>query len=134
MAKNKETSEVVAIKKIRSLNEVQGLPVTTIREIKVLKCLNHPNLVELKEVVVSTEHDDDDSKAQIAACTLYCSWLTVSGCYFDRLRLQLSLRRRKTRWNTVKAQFISSWNMSSTISRDFLIVNIHFKTLRSSTL
>ncbi|KAJ0402910.1 hypothetical protein ATCC90586_006032 [Pythium insidiosum] len=60
MAKNKQTGEVVAIKKIRSLNEVQGLPVTTIREIKVLKCLNHRNLVELKEVVVSSENDDDD--------------------------------------------------------------------------
>uniref|UniRef100_M4B398 Cyclin-dependent kinase 2 homolog n=1 Tax=Hyaloperonospora arabidopsidis (strain Emoy2) TaxID=559515 RepID=M4B398_HYAAE len=60
MAKDKATGEVVAIKKIRSLNEVQGLPVTTIREIKVLKCLSHPNLVELKEVVVSAENDDDD--------------------------------------------------------------------------
>ncbi|TMW55980.1 hypothetical protein Poli38472_008628 [Pythium oligandrum] len=62
MAKNKETEDIVAIKKIRSLNEVQGLPVTTIREIKVLKCLNHRNLVELKEVVVSTENDDDDTE------------------------------------------------------------------------
>ncbi|KAL4128121.1 hypothetical protein PRIC2_007115 [Phytophthora ramorum] len=62
MAKDKATGEVVAIKKIRSLNEVQGLPVTTIREIKVLKCLNHANLVELKEVVVSSENDDDDAE------------------------------------------------------------------------
>ena len=35
---------------------------TTIREIKVLKCLNHPNLVELKEVVVSSENGDDDGE------------------------------------------------------------------------
>jgi hypothetical protein len=32
--------------------------VTTIREIKVLKCLNHRNLVELKEVLVSTTLND----------------------------------------------------------------------------
>ncbi|TYZ61388.1 hypothetical protein PybrP1_002635 [[Pythium] brassicae (nom. inval.)] len=62
MAKNKATDEVVAIKKIRSLNEVQGLPVTTIREIKVLKCLSHRNILELKEVVVSVENDDDDAE------------------------------------------------------------------------
>jgi cyclin-dependent kinase 12/13 len=41
--------------------------VTTIREIKVLKCLNHPNLVELKEVVVSSENDDDDGETEEAA-------------------------------------------------------------------
>lgn len=40
------------------------LPVTTIREIKVLKCLNHPNLVELKEVVVSAENEDDDGNSE----------------------------------------------------------------------
>lgn len=42
------------------------LPVTTIREIKVLKCLNHRNILELKEVVVSAENDDDDGAAQDA--------------------------------------------------------------------
>ncbi|CEG47103.1 cmgc cdk crk7 protein kinase [Plasmopara halstedii] len=62
MAKDKATGNVVAIKKIRSLNEVQGLPVTTIREIKVLKCLNHPSIVDMKEVVVSSENDDDDAE------------------------------------------------------------------------
>nr|CCA15206.1 cyclindependent kinase putative [Albugo laibachii Nc14] len=60
MAKDKASGEVVAIKKIRSLNEIQGLPVTTIREIKVLKGLRHQNLVGLKEVVVSTSDDTDD--------------------------------------------------------------------------
>lgn len=49
------------------------LPVTTIREIKVLKCLNHRNLVELKEVVVSSENDDDDG-----VWCLHCVWRFAS--------------------------------------------------------
>ena len=34
--------------------EADGLPVTSIREIRVLQSLHHPNLVALKEIVVGT--------------------------------------------------------------------------------
>ncbi|KAF0691977.1 Aste57867_16883 [Aphanomyces stellatus] len=63
LASHRDTGEKVALKKIRSLNEVQGLPVTTIREIKVLKAIQHRNLVGLREVIVTSELDmdmDDD--------------------------------------------------------------------------
>ena len=57
-AKNKETGEIVALKKIRTLNETQGLPVTTLREIKLLKFLQHKNLVRLIEVVSSGTEEE----------------------------------------------------------------------------
>ncbi|KDO34505.1 CMGC/CDK/CRK7 protein kinase [Saprolegnia parasitica CBS 223.65] len=60
LAAHRDTGDMVALKKIRSLNEVQGLPVTSIREIKVLKSLRHRNLVGLKEVIVTNEVDDPD--------------------------------------------------------------------------
>ncbi|OQR91058.1 cyclin-dependent kinase [Achlya hypogyna] len=59
-AKNKETSELVAMKKIKTLNEAEGIPITTLREIAALKALRHPYLVALKEVVLSPFKDDDD--------------------------------------------------------------------------
>jgi cyclin-dependent kinase 12/13 len=59
-AKHKETGEVVALKKIKTLTETDGVPITTIREIMALKSLQHPNLVQLKEVVISRQKDDDD--------------------------------------------------------------------------
>lgn len=35
----------------------------------MLKCLNHRNLVELKEVVVSTDNDDDDGAfSEVFSC------------------------------------------------------------------
>lgn len=45
-AKNTETDEIVAIKKIRLEKEDDGVPSTAIREISLLKNLKHPNIVE----------------------------------------------------------------------------------------
>ncbi|RHY49495.1 hypothetical protein DYB30_012455, partial [Aphanomyces astaci] len=71
LASHRDTGEKVALKKIRSLNEIQGLPVTTIREIKVLKAIKHRNVVGLREVIVTNELDmgdlDDDPDADIPA-------------------------------------------------------------------
>lgn len=44
-AKNKETNEVVALKRIRLDSEDEGVPCTAIREISLLKELKHPNIV-----------------------------------------------------------------------------------------
>uniref|UniRef100_A0A2K5IH92 Cyclin-dependent kinase 2 n=1 Tax=Colobus angolensis palliatus TaxID=336983 RepID=A0A2K5IH92_COLAP len=43
-ARNKLTGEVVALKKIRLDTETEGVPSTAIREISLLKELNHPNI------------------------------------------------------------------------------------------
>ena len=43
---NKETGEMVALKKIRLEKEDDGVPSTAIREISLLKGLKHPNIVK----------------------------------------------------------------------------------------
>jgi len=82
MAKETETKEIVALKKIRMDNEREGVsiplpllmarvkfvlvaalnsfelnpaqfPITAIREIKILKKLHHQNVINLKEIVTS---------------------------------------------------------------------------------
>lgn len=44
-AKDTHTNETVALKKIRLENEDEGMPSTAMREISVLKELEHPNIV-----------------------------------------------------------------------------------------
>ncbi|XP_012893229.1 PREDICTED: cyclin-dependent kinase 3 isoform X2 [Dipodomys ordii] len=50
-AKNRETGQLVALKKIRLDLETEGVPSTAIREISLLKELKHPNIVRLLDVV-----------------------------------------------------------------------------------
>ena len=43
----------VALKRVRMDNEREGFPITAIREIKLLKSLDHINVIRLKEIVRS---------------------------------------------------------------------------------
>ena len=44
-ARNRLTNDIIALKKIRIDQEDEGVPSTAIREIALLKELNHPNIV-----------------------------------------------------------------------------------------
>ena len=50
-AKDKLTDQYVALKKIRLENETEGVPSTAIREISILKELEHPGVVQLLDVI-----------------------------------------------------------------------------------
>ncbi len=50
--RNKKTGEIVAMKKIRLEAEEEGVPSTAIREISLLKELQHPNIVKLLDVIM----------------------------------------------------------------------------------
>ena len=50
-ARNKQTNALIALKKIRLEHEDEGVPSTAIREISLLKELQHPNIVQLEDVV-----------------------------------------------------------------------------------
>jgi cyclin-dependent kinase 2 len=45
-ARDRRTNGIVALKKIRLEQEEEGVPSTAIREVALLKELNHPNVVK----------------------------------------------------------------------------------------
>ncbi|KAJ3101678.1 Cyclin-dependent kinase catalytic subunit [Phlyctochytrium planicorne] len=50
-ARDRKNNQIVALKKIRLESEDEGVPSTAIREISVLKELNHANVVKLLDIV-----------------------------------------------------------------------------------
>lgn len=52
-ARDKKTNEVIALKKLKLEAEKDGFPITSIREIHTLKLASHPNIVQVKEIVVT---------------------------------------------------------------------------------
>ena len=49
-ARHRKSGKVVALKKLLSRSEQEGFPITALREIKLLKALKHPNVVELVDM------------------------------------------------------------------------------------
>ncbi|XP_048478363.1 cyclin-dependent kinase 12 isoform X8 [Plutella xylostella] len=54
-ARDKNTNQLVALKKVRLENEKEGFPITAVREIKILRQLNHKNIVNLREIVTDKQ-------------------------------------------------------------------------------
>ncbi|XP_053570541.1 cyclin-dependent kinase 13 [Bombina bombina] len=61
-AKDKDTGEMVALKKVRLDNEKEGFPITAIREIKILRQLTHQSIINMKEIVTDKEDALDFKK------------------------------------------------------------------------
>uniref|UniRef100_H3BBE7 Cyclin-dependent kinase 12 n=1 Tax=Latimeria chalumnae TaxID=7897 RepID=H3BBE7_LATCH len=61
-ARDKDTGALVALKKVRLDNEKEGFPITAIREIKILRQLNHPSVVNMKEIVTDKQDALDFKK------------------------------------------------------------------------
>jgi len=58
-ARNKRTKEIVALKQVKMSRDAakEGFPITALRETNVLLSLKHPNIVEVKEMVVGSSMD-----------------------------------------------------------------------------
>jgi len=56
-ARDRETGQICALKKVKLEKERDGFPLTSVREINVLLSLTHPSIVNVSEVVVGSSLD-----------------------------------------------------------------------------
>lgn len=61
----KDHNKLYALKQILMDNEKEGFPITAMREIKILKLLSHPNIIELKEIVISKPNDKNRYRGNV---------------------------------------------------------------------
>ncbi|KAI9202519.1 kinase-like domain-containing protein [Polychytrium aggregatum] len=64
-AQHKKTEAKVALKRILMHSEKEGIPITALREIKILKSLNHPNIVPLLEMAIKKGDKSSRSRGSI---------------------------------------------------------------------
>ena len=57
-ARDRKTGEIVALKKIKMEREKEGFPVTALREISLLLRMKHPNILDVKEMVLGSSLDE----------------------------------------------------------------------------
>jgi len=86
--------ELVALKKVRLDNEKEGFPITAIREIKILRQLNHRSVVNMKEIVTDKQDALDFKKDKgLFKCICMFFRLSVSvvnmGCVSKAILLLL---------------------------------------------
>ena len=84
--------ELVALKKVRLENEKEGFPITAVREIKILRQLNHKNIVNLREIVTDKQDALDFRKVRNVHIEVpdfvmldalefgYCFWPATTVC------------------------------------------------------
>ncbi|KAI3602859.1 cmgc cdk cdk9 protein kinase [Moniliophthora roreri] len=58
-AVQKATGKAVALKRILMHNEKEGMPVTALREIKILKAMSHPCIIEILDMFIVRSTDTD---------------------------------------------------------------------------
>lgn len=72
-ARDVEADQLVALKKVRLENEREGFPITAVREIKILRQLNHKNIVNLREIVTDKQDALDFRKVgSVSTCFKLC--------------------------------------------------------------
>jgi len=92
-AKHQEHGTILALKRIRLESEDEGMPCTAIREIALLKELNHPNIVRLYDVIHTErkltlvfEYLDQDLKKFIDSCNGKMAESHVKSFLYQLLR------------------------------------------------
>merc|ERR1711935_370195 len=125
-AKDRETGEIVALKKVRMGSEDEGVPSTALREIALLKEIQHPNTVGLKDVE-STESKlylifewcDQDLKkymvsykgmisAERIKSLMYQMVLGITYCHMHRL-IHRDLKPQNIPIETLTHEVVTLW-------------------------
>ena len=97
-ARDTESNEIYALKKIRLESEDEGIPSTAIREIALLKELQHPNIVRLvnvlhtdRKLTLVFEYLDQDLKKLLDTCVAPLDDLSIKVSHINCINLRVEI-------------------------------------------
>ena len=104
------SGELVALKKVRTDNEKEGFPITAVREIKILRQLNHPNIVNLKEIVTDKPNAMDfrNDKGQYSIVISLFHYVVISSRSIIKVNTQYRIVKI---WNNLDSSLKLAKNM-----------------------
>lgn len=80
---------MVALKKVRLDNEKEGFPITAIREIKILRQLNHKSIINMKEIVTDKEDaldfKNDKGVNEATALSDRSTFILICSCLLTKI-------------------------------------------------
>jgi serine/threonine protein kinase len=85
---NKNSNELFALKKILMDNEKEGFPITALREIMILKKLEHQNIMPLKEIVTSKPTEKNKYRGSVYLVFEYMQH-DLSGLFSNKVKFNL---------------------------------------------
>ena len=85
---NKASNELFALKKILMDNEKEGFPITALREIMILKQLEHQNIMPLKEIVTSKPTEKNKYRGSVYLVFEYMQH-DLSGLFSNKVKFNL---------------------------------------------
>lgn len=110
-ARDTDTGEIYALKKIRLESEDEGIPSTAIREIALLKELQHPNIVRLvnvlhtdRKLTLVFEYLDQDLKKLLDTCQAPLDDLQVKKYLYQLINGTEKCHRHKILHRDLKPQ------------------------------
>lgn len=74
-ARDKQTGDIVALKKLKLDEEKNGFPITALREVNALMSCRHENVVGIREVVVG-----DTLTQYVSNSTIFLGY-TINHCF-----------------------------------------------------